>query len=480
MSGRAPWTSALMHAQRRGWRAPAPVRSVGRRLLRRAATGSSPVGGWSTTIVGGAPLGPAPPAPAEEPIAPTAPPRSPGGARLRCIVATGVLDVGGEDEVVAFLGRRLPEHGIDVVVGHSGTSVGAPGTPGGRLASDLRAEGVCVAELTETSARRLIARYRPEVISAHGAPEWWLDLAAEHGVPYVETLHGMHSFFGADWEREAARSARISRIVAVSELVRRQYLAGNSEIDPEHVVTVPNSVDLRRMPRLDRDRCREWLGLEDEFLFVSLARHTLQKNNYGLVAAFAELAAAHPGAHLVVAGRPDDADYAQQVQRLRQGLPCRDRIHLRDHAPWPAALLTAADGFVLDSFFEGWSLASMEALAIGAPVVLSDVGGAREQVGGNGERGYLVANPLGDPLAVDWSSMRASLFAAQPNRAELVAAMSAMIEARDHWRARRAELRDESAVRFHPDRALSGHAAVLRDAAASGSPPSSPELLALG
>jgi glycosyltransferase involved in cell wall biosynthesis len=476
MSGHAPWTSALMRAQRRGWRAPAPVRSVGRRLLRRAATGSSPVEGWSTTLSGGRQLGPPPPAPAEEPIAPQ---RSPGGPPLRCLVATGVLDVGGEDEVVAFLGRRLPEHGIDTVVGHSGTSVGAPGTSGGRLASDLRAEGVPVAELTETSARRLLDRYRPDVISAHGAPEWWLDLAADHGVPYVETLHGMHSFFGADWEREAARSARISRVIAVSDLVRQQYLAGSSGIDPERVVTVPNSVDLRRMPALDRDRCREWLGLEDEFLFVSLARHTLQKNNYGLVAAFAEVAAAHPDAHLVVAGRPDDPSYAGQVQRLRHGLPCRDRIHLRDHAPWPAALLTAADGFVLDSFFEGWALASMEALAIGAPVVLSDVGGAREQVGGQGERGYLVANPVGDPLEVDWSSIRASLFAAQSNRDELVAAMSAMIGARHEWRARRGELQAESAVRFHPDRALSGHAAVLRDAAAAGVPTGGPALLTL-
>jgi glycosyltransferase involved in cell wall biosynthesis len=155
------------------------------------------------------------------------------------------------------------------------------------------------------------------------------------------------------------------------------------------------------------------------------------------------------------------------VQRLRNDLPCADRIHLRDHAPWPGALLAAADGFVLDSFFEGWSLASMEALAAGLPVVLSDVGGAREQIG-EGERGYLVGNPVGDPLAVDWNSIRAALFAAQPNRDELVGAMSAMVQARDDWRSRREALRAESAVRFHPDRALSGHASVLRDAAAVG------------
>ncbi len=468
-----PLAAALLRAQRQGWRAPAPVRRLGRQLLQRAAPDAPPVEGWSTTIVGGHELGP-PPAVAEAGIAAVASarPRRAPGPRLCCFVATGVLDVGGEDEVVAFLGRRLPEHGLDTVVLHSGTSVGAPGSAGGRLGSDLRDEGVRVVEVTRSAASRLIEEHRPDVISAHGAPDWWLDLAAEHGVPYVETLHGMHSFFDADWDREAVRSARISRIVAVSELVRQQYLAGNARIDPQHVVTVPNSVDERRLPRLDRARCRAWLNLDDEFLFVSLARHTLQKNTFGLLTAFAEVAARHPDAHLLVAGRPDDPAYAQQVQRLRHSLPCRDRIHLRDHSPSPAALLAAADGFVLDSYFEGWSLASMEALAVGLPVVLTDVGGAREQVGAGGERGYLVPNPIGDPLQVDWRSIRASLYNAQPNREPLVAAMSAMIAARVHWRSRREELRTESASRFHPDHALAGHAAVLRSAAVESGRPS--------
>ena len=34
----------------------------------------------------------------------------------------------------------------------------------------------------------------------------------------------------------------------------------------------------------------------------------------------------------------------------------------------------------------------MEALCAGLPVVMSDVGGAREQVGLDGERGYIVPN----------------------------------------------------------------------------------------
>ncbi|MGO8610190.1 glycosyltransferase, partial [Rhizobium johnstonii] len=58
-------------------------------------------------------------------------------------------------------------------------------------------------------------------------------------------------------------------------------------------------------------------------------------------------------------------------------------------------LLTAADAFVLDSFFEGWPVAATEAAAFGHPVILSDVGGARELVDRDPRRSVLIPNAAG-------------------------------------------------------------------------------------
>ena len=372
------------------------------------------------------------------------------------------MDVGGSEEVVAFLARRLGGQGIDTTVLYC-RGLESGGQP--RLAAALEREGITVQEVSQSTADAAVSEFRPDVISAHGPPAWWIDVAARHRVPYIETLHGMHSYFGADWAAEAIRSERVTRFVAVSELVRQQYLRGNPGVGADRVVTVPNSVDDLRIPRLDRQACRAWLGLTDEFLFVSLARFSMQKNTYALVRAFDEVATTYPNAHLLVAGRPDVHGYPHQVRRLRDGLAARDRIHLRDHAPWPAVPLAAGNAFVMNSYFEGWSLASMEALYAGLPVVLSDVGGAREQVGSDGERGYLVANPLGDPLAVDWDTIGASLYAEQLNHDELVAAMGRMVEEHESWSVRRDELERESVLRFHPREALLGHARVIRAAA---------------
>ena len=204
---------------------------------------------------------------------------------------------------------------------------------------------------------------------------------------------------------------------------------------------------------------------------MSLARHCMQKNSYGLVAAFAELARQLPEVHLVIAGRPDDLRYYRRVVRLRDSLPCGDRIHLRDHAAAPAELLAAADGFVLDSFFEGWSLASMEALFAGVPVVVSDVGGAREQVADDPHRGYLISNPIIDPLRVDWESVRAACYRAQANRDELVAAMRQLVTDREEYLLHRERLAAESRTRFSADAFLARHVSVLRAVAVGGGLP---------
>jgi glycosyltransferase involved in cell wall biosynthesis len=134
----------------------------------------------------------------------------------------------------------------------------------------------------------------------------------------------------------------------------------------------------------------------------------------------------------------------------------------------PAELLAAADGFVLNSFFEGCALASMEALCAGVPVVLSDAGMAREQIDDDRTRGYLAANPLGDPLRVDWESIGEALYRPQVNREEFVTAMEHLVVNRQDYLGDREQLAAESAVRFSADVCLTQHAAVLRSVAASG------------
>jgi glycosyltransferase involved in cell wall biosynthesis len=387
-----------------------------------------------------------------------------GDARLRCLVATGTMSLGGSEVVALFLARGLRSHGLDTVVGHASLEHSDEQLPG-----SLKLNGVPAVTLFQDKVRGWLETHRPDVVSMHNPPGWFVDAVAAARVPAIETLHGAHNFLDrAIWPSELQRSQQITGFVAVSELVRRQYLRANPTYPSDRVVTIPNGVDDRHIVQRDRGQARRWLGLGDEFLFVSLARYVLQKNNFGLVSAFSDVARIYPGARLLLAGDIIDRSYYEQVRRLRGRLQCAEQIHLHGPCPDVSTLLAAADGFVLDSFFEGWPLASMEALFAGLPVVLSDVGGAREQVGENGFGGFVVGNPLGDPEAVDWPSMARAQFGSQSNRAALVEAMCAVVAQRDFWRQAREKLRVESANRFSTHLCLQRHAEVLTQAALSG------------
>src|ERR1700722_4476507 len=64
------------------------------------------------------------------------------GQPIRCLVVTALLDVGGMDEVVAFLARRLPRHGFQTAVLHARTDPSPTGAPTGRLGRMLQASGI--------------------------------------------------------------------------------------------------------------------------------------------------------------------------------------------------------------------------------------------------------------------------------------------------------------------------------------------------
>jgi len=443
-------------------RLPSPVRRTLRVLAGALADRSAPEAeDWSTALVGDG-------AAADLRRLPrVAPPLTEPGVTvpgLRVVVLTSVLDVGGLDEFVALLSRGLAARGalVEIVIALD------PVGQGGRLAEALGGEGFAVRAASRTTLAAIVAAAAPDVVSVHDAPDWAVAEVDRLGVPQIEVLHGAGATFDAEPVRLADRAERLYGVVGVSELVRRQFLAVAPGFRADRAWTVPNGAWSRAQPPVVREQARAALRLDGAFLFLSLARHALQKNGYGLVAAFEEVAAEHPEAHLVIAGRVDSRRYFAQVAARARASAFRDRIHLRDHTPDPVAVLAAADCFVLDSFFEGWSLATTEAMTSGLPVVLSDVAGAREQLAvpeGGGPAGILVGNPAGAFDATSWEAVSAARFRPQANRDDLVAALSRMVRERDAWAARRDALAQQASQRFDPQRCLDRHAELLARAA---------------
>ena len=169
-------------------------------------------------------------------------------------------------------------------------------------------------------------------------------------------------------------------------LVREGY-------DPAKIVVIPNGVDLTRFsgPR-EPGRIAAELGLPVTTPLVAVvSRLTRMKGLEQFIEAAAVVARRFPGARFLIVGEtpPHDASYLDQLKSLAGRLHIADRViftGLRSDVP---ALLASVAVAAMPSLNEALSNALLEAMAAGAPVVATRVGGTPEALS-DGETGLLV------------------------------------------------------------------------------------------
>lgn len=390
----------------------------------------------------------------------------PGPTDLRCGLLADHLDVGGVGRVVEMLAEGLRTAGVEPVVV-------CPGE--GTRTARLRLLGYEVLVAADpTSARDALAAADLDVLQLHSAPATLVEAAVDTGAPLVPVLHNTEIHYQRpQWQVAADLFARAHTVVAVSEIVRQFHLVHLPEVPPERLVVVPNGA--MPMPEADtgvRDLARAALAevvgapLDDDVVVVSLARYDSQKNVAGTVAAFLDAAGrSEVSVRLVVAGDPSDWLEHRRADALRRAHSAGDRVHLLGSSD-AATLLAAGDAFVLDSFFEGWPLATTEAIAAGLPVVVSDTGGAAELIARAPAGSVLVANPTGPAAEVTDRTARAARRHArrQRNRDELSAALVDLTAALAAEPGRRERVR---AADDSYDLMVDGHARIIRAAHAT-------------
>jgi glycosyltransferase involved in cell wall biosynthesis len=175
--------------------------------------------------------------------------------------------------------------------------------------------------------------------------------------------------------------ARAARVVAVSEATKRD-LVERLGTDPARIAVIPNGVDDRffaASPLTPDARAR--LGLPDDYL-LTVGTLEPRKNHLGLFRAI-QLLDGRVELPLVVAGRPgwEFGPILEAAEPLRR----RGRIILLDYVPEAdlPGLYAGAAAVVYPSWYEGFGLPVVEALAAGVPVVASAVPALMEVADGS-------------------------------------------------------------------------------------------------
>ena len=168
-------------------------------------------------------------------------------------------------------------------------------------------------------------------------------------------------------------ASQVDGFIAVSDEVRESIIRQIGSVQNK-IFTICNAVDLKPFERSgNKAALCDQLGLEaHSSLVATVGRLTEQKGHYYLIEAAATVVSSYPDTHFLFIG---DGELKDELQQQAQETGLSKNIHflgIRDDVP---DLLAAVDLFVLPSLWEGLSVALLEAMAAGKPIVATAVSG---------------------------------------------------------------------------------------------------------
>jgi glycosyltransferase involved in cell wall biosynthesis len=248
---------------------------------------------------------------------------------------------------------------------------------------------------------RLVRRRNIHVVLAHlyGSAIYASLVGMISRVPVVVILHGQTDVSRSS--RLAAAKAWVVRkgarkVIFVSENLRRDLCDALPLGADQHLV-IPNGVDTSAFaPRRDRG-FRRSLGIKDSDILVGAVGNIRAPKDYGtLLRAAAILCNANPNYRFLVCGEGSGSLY-NELLALKTDLQLANNVSFLGLRNDVANVMNNLDVYVLSSTTEGFSIACVEAMACGVPVVATRSGGPQLIIEDN-TSGLLV--PVSDPQAL--------------------------------------------------------------------------------
>ncbi len=210
--------------------------------------------------------------------------------------------------------------------------------------------------------------------------------------PHWRAENPLHHLYHplAKWLLRRADSVRVG-----TGRDRRKVIALG--LPPERVYLLPVAVDLRPFAQADGSALRaRLLGSQYDRLVLTVGRLVPAKDLDTLLQAAPLVCRHHPRARFVIVGAGPRRSH---LEALAARLGLGGKVYFAGAVPHEriAPYFAACDVFALSSLYEGTSLAMVEALASGKPVVCTDVAGAEDWLG-PGCGGFVV--PQRDPAAL--------------------------------------------------------------------------------
>ncbi len=320
---------------------------------------------------------------------------------MRILFLSTSMGMGGADKQLMSGAYELQGRGHDTMI-VSLTSLGPMGL-------EARSLGIPTESLEVrrgwpdprglTRLVRIARAWKPDVVHSHMVHANLLARALRLFVPVPALLSTIHNINEGGRLRMGAyrvSNGLVDHMTIVSEAAADRFVA--ERIVPRELLTVvPNGVDidLFRMTPETRASIRDSLGLGSEFVWLAVGRFEIAKDYPNMLRAFAKVRERQPGAVLLLVGR---GSLQPETEALADSLGLRPSVRFLGVRQDIPQVMSAGDGYVMSSAWEGLPMVLLEAGAAALPIVATTVGGNSEVVA-EGESGFLVPPENADALA---------------------------------------------------------------------------------
>jgi glycosyltransferase involved in cell wall biosynthesis len=195
-------------------------------------------------------------------------------------------------------------------------------------------------------------------------------------------------------------TAGLSDMVVVNSLVGKEFLIRNRKINANRIKVIRNGLDPHRF-NIDHkiEDFRYLHSIPHDAFLIGMAAERRPQKNFDLFFRVAEtITEKYPRTWFVQVGgsAPTYHGYAAWVEHQHDNLTCSQRTILAGRCYDMEAFYHAIDILIMTSDYEGFSNVVMEAMALGLPMVVTDVGDNRDLIHDQG--GFVC--PIGDEQAM--------------------------------------------------------------------------------
>lgn len=233
---------------------------------------------------------------------------------------------------------------------------------------------------------RIIRKEKYDILHCQGLNCVLFSILAKLYFPHVKllnTVHDVNNFPRYTRMQIFFHNTLCSHIIAISETVKQEILARGTK--PRMVSTIYNAIDTERFclcehPHIKHAKAQS-ITHSEPITIGNVARiMPAKKGQLVLLQAINHLKERFPAIHCYFAGDVA-SNCEEQFQELQEYVHCN---HLENHVTFLGNVkdvpkfLATLDVFVLPSFYEGFGISLIEALATGIPSIASKLDGPAE------------------------------------------------------------------------------------------------------